>query len=532
LGGSAGALAPLQELLAALPPTGLALVVSLRLDPEPAVRLDEILAQTSSLPVRNATPEAPLEADVVYVLPQGERYGVGEVALHREGPDPRPTLDHLFRTLAAAHQDRAVAVVLSGRGSDGAGGARAVKDGAGLVLAQIGAAHPGLPASAIATGNVDHALTVTDLAAHLAAHARFLGGLSQVARDELAPSRPRLFEILQRTSGHDFSGYKPGTLTRRILRRMLSLGIDSPAAYVERLEADDQEAERLFRDLLIGVTQFFRDPAAFEALDRLVVPALFRDRHPEDVVRVWVAGCSTGEEAYSIAMLMLRAAEALPSPPPIQVFATDIDERALEVARLGRYSDALAEQVPASYLQQYFSRTSSGYRVREAVRSVCLFSAHNLTKDPPFSSLDLVSCRNLLIYLSSDLQRRLGPLFHYALRPGGYLFLGPSESLAGPPDLFETLDASSRIHRASARHPAAVRRVPARQPALDTPSRAPWRTPAPDGQSRAPWSACCSSGSPPPAPWSTPRVRSSTSPGGPAGSSSPRSARPRPTSSG
>jgi two-component system CheB/CheR fusion protein len=278
-------------------------------------------------------------------------------------------------------------------------------------------------------------------------------GVRQEAADHLA----QICTLLRLRTGHDFSGYKDKTVARRVQRRMQVLQIDEVPDFIERLRKDPQEVDALLQDLLIGVTSFFRDPLAFEALEREVIPKLFEGKGPEDTVRVWVPGCSTGEEAYSIAILLREHSPKTQMAPKLQIFASDIDEQSLQFARIGRFPSTIASDVPAQRLERYFVREDGSYRIASDLREVCLFSSHNLLRDAPFSKLDLVSCRNLLIYLTPELQNRLIPLFHYALNDGGFLFLGTSENVTRHPRLFSVVDKTHRIFR---RRPQVERRLP------------------------------------------------------------------------
>ncbi|WP_176477815.1 CheR family methyltransferase, partial [Mesorhizobium sp. WSM3866] len=302
--------------------------------------------------------------------------------------------------------------------------------------------------SAVQSGLVDMVLPAEEMAEKL------VGYFSHANRDEserdrrkreVAEQLSRIAALLRMRTGHDFSGYKDNTILRRIQRRMQVLQIDDPTAFYERLRDEPQQVDLLFQDLLIGVTSFFRDPQAFNALERFVVPKLFEGRKPDETIRVWVPGCATGEEAYSIAMLLRENAPRGAASPKLQIFATDIDERALEVARAGRYPATVASDITPKRLKEFFSREDGTYRVSAELREACLFSAHNLLRDPPFSKLDLIACRNLLIYMGPELQEKIIPIFHYALRNNGYLFLGSSENVTRHARLFSTIDKPTRI---------------------------------------------------------------------------------------
>jgi two-component system CheB/CheR fusion protein len=312
------------------------------------------------------------------------------------------------------------------------------------------ARHDSILRSAIATGLVDHVLPPEDMPEKLLEYAAYLktAPTSQSgATEETAQQLGRICDIVRRRTGHDFSQYKGPTLIRRIQRRMQVLQVPSVVGYLSRLRNDPKESDQLFRDLLIGVTHFFRDPQAFAALAREVIPKVVARAGPEGPIRVWTPGCATGEEAYSVAILLKEEMARRDYRCAVQVFAGDIDEEALEFARVGRYPEGIAEHVPPERLERFFSRLQHSYQVEKEIREMCLFSTHNLIKDPPFSRLDLILCRNLLIYLESDIQKHVTTLFHYSLRPDGYLFLGPAEGVSGPADLFSVIDKKHKIYK-------------------------------------------------------------------------------------
>jgi two-component system CheB/CheR fusion protein len=316
-----------------------------------------------------------------------------------------------------------------------------------MVMAQSpeSARHDAMLRSAIGTGMVDHVLPPEQMPARLVEYARYLRELHQrnvgdSLSEELGGQLARICALLRRKTGHDFSRYKTTTLVRRIQRRMQVHQLASVPAYIERLRQDPPEAELLFRDLLIGVTHFFRDPQAFAALEREVIPRLLDHAGAEGEIRIWAPGCATGEEAYSVAILFREAMQRREARARVQIFAGDIDDEALEFARLAQYPEGIAEHVTPERLERFFVKQNHSYQVAKDVRDLCIFSTHNLIRDPPFSRIDLVVCRNLLIYLEGDLQRHVTNVFHYALRTGGYLFLGPSESVVGPSGLFHVVD--------------------------------------------------------------------------------------------
>jgi len=441
--------------------SGMAFVLVQHLDPHHPSILPELLRKATRMTVAQATDETPVQPDHVYVIPPNGSLTIEGGVLRVESADgdggPRLTIDRLFDSLAQDQGHNAVCVLFSGSGSDGTIGLRAVKEHGGMVMAQSPetAQHDPILRSAISTGLVDHVLPPEELAGKLMEYAAYLrhlrsqrGPEAQVlaTSDELT----RICTILLHKTGHDFRRYKTPTLVRRIQRRMQVLQAPSVAGYIERLREGPSEADQLFRDLLIGVTHFFRDPDAFAVLASDVIPRLVDVATLDGTLRVWTPGCSTGEEAYSVAILLREQILRQDSRSRVQIFAGDLDDEALEFARNGRYAEGIAEHVTPERLQRFFIRHDHSYQVVKEIREMCLFSVHNLIKDPPFSRLDLVVCRNLLIYLEADVQKYVNSLFHYALHPGGYLFLGPSENLVGPPELFRTVDRKHRIFQRGA----------------------------------------------------------------------------------
>ena len=347
-------------------------------------------------------------------------------------------------------------------------GLRAIKENGGLTLAQSEAEYDGMMRNAVSTGLVDFVLRAEEIPAKLA---DYFGRIDNGKQQEGTRSDPAdyvrpIAALIRAHTGHDFSNYKERTIARRVQRRMHVLQIDDVSAFLDRLRRDSREVSLLFQDLLIGVTNFFRDPDAFAALEREVIPKLFQDKGPEDTVRVWVPGCATGEEAYSIAILLRECAPKSHGAPKLQVFASDIDEHALDIARLGRYPATISKDIPAQRLERYFLREDGTYKIITDLREICLFSIHNLLRDAPFSRLDLISCRNLLIYLNSQLQDRVIPLFHYALGRNGYLFLGTSENVTRQSRLFLAVDKTQRIFRRRAPFERTIPQFPLTVPAV------------------------------------------------------------------
>jgi two-component system CheB/CheR fusion protein len=464
IGASAGGLAAFTEFLEHMPlDSGLAFVLVQHLDPQQPSLLPELLASHTRMPVRQAVDRTPVAPNHVYLIPPNTALTIARGVLRLEPPaashGQRLPIDHFFRSLAADQGQRATGIVLSGTGADGSAGLAAIQARGGLTLAQTpaSAAHRSMPEQAIARGVVDHCLQVAAMPALLLARADLapspfgppVPGAANGADQPRADTFSAITSILKQTAGHDFSRYKRTTLQRRIDRRMQLLHLGSLGEYCARLQQDRGEVEQLFQDLLISVTEFFRDPAAFEALAALALPSLLRGRDAHRPLRVWVPGCASGEEAYSIAILLQEQLAQLAAPPPMQLFATDIDEAALAIARQGRYDMSIADHVTPEQLARYVVQDGQGYQIIKAIRERCLFSAHNLISDPPFGRMDLIACRNLLIYFAADLQRQLIPLFHYALAPGGYLFLGSAESAisGAAPELFRVVDGQQRIYQ-------------------------------------------------------------------------------------
>jgi two-component system CheB/CheR fusion protein len=451
IGASAGGVDALRRLFPNVDPgCGLAFVVVLHLDPDRGSMLAEVLGRSTSLPVSQIENDTRVEPGHVYVIPSNASLtihnGTLRLAALTAPRGHRNVIDEFFTSLAGDQGENTACVILSGTGSDGTIGLRAIKENGGLTLAQSEAQYDGMMRNAVATGLVDFILRAENIPAKLADYfGRMDDRKRQSKETDPADYLMPITALLRAHTGHDFSNYKERTIERRIERRMHVLQLDDVATYLDRLRRESSEISLLFQDLLIGVTHFFRDPAAFAALEREVIPHLFDTKGADDTVRVWVPGCATGEEAYSIAMMLRQAALKSHGAPKLQVFASDIDEHALEIARMGRYPATIAKDVPAEILQLYFLREDGTYKVINNLREICLFSAHNLLRDAPFSRLDLISCRNLLIYFNNHLQNRVIPLFHYALRPNGYLFLGTSENVTRHSRLFVTVDKSHRI---------------------------------------------------------------------------------------
>jgi two-component system, chemotaxis family, CheB/CheR fusion protein len=455
VGASAGGVEALEYLFKAMPPDpGMAFVIITHLAPKRESMLPEILARDTRMPVLVAEQDQLIRRDHIYVAPADSVLSIAKGRLRLRsitGGRERTPIDSFFAALAEDQGECAIGIVLSGAGSDGTLGIKAIKEYGGLTLAQTtdhsGPRHSSMPESAIASGLVDLAVPVETMPKQLVAYVRNFDILDKkIDKDEQADAtRNAICTILLDQTGHDFSGYKARTFYRRIERRMQVLQILSLAAYADRLRQDPGEANTLFRDLLISVTNFFRDAKAFEALEQLVMPRLFEGKGPSDTIRVWVPGCASGEEVYSLAIMLREQSEQSRSRAKVQIFATDIDEPALAVARTGRYPDILLHGVSKERLERFFVSEGTSCVVNKPIRDMCVFSSHSVVRDPPFSRMDLISCRNLLIYLNGGLQNRVIPIFHYALKPNGFLFLGTSENITQHGDLFTSLDKKNRV---------------------------------------------------------------------------------------
>ena len=453
--GAAAELPAIAGLFAAMQPgAGAAFVVLLhRQDGLPAERAVQAIAAAGALPASLAADGAPLEPDHVYVAGEADLVTVEAGRLRvREASPSDGRVDSLLVSVAETYEENAVVVVMADLGSEGAAAVATIKRCGGFAIAE--GSDEGLePESQAvsAAGIADMRLPAPRIGSEIASYLRSLAGdggaLAETLKDEAPRHVARIAAILRNATGNDFHGYKHATFLRRVQRRMQVVQARDIEGYIERLRGDLGEVQHLFQDLLIGVTQFFRDPAEFEVLEREVVPGLFEGKGADDRIRVWVLGCATGEEAYSIAILLREQMARMDAAPHVQIFATDIDARALAVARAGRYPDSIARHVPPERLARWFVKEGATYCVVKELREMCIFSPHNLIKDAPFSRIDLISCRNLLIYLNAELQDRVIPIFHFSLKPGGWLFLGPAENVTRHQKLFAAIDRRNRIFR-------------------------------------------------------------------------------------
>jgi two-component system CheB/CheR fusion protein len=459
IGASAGGLEALEIFLKNVPTkSGMAFVVVQHLDPTHKGIMVELLQRATPMSVAQAKDRMQVKPDCVYVIPPNRDLSILHGVLHLLEPTAprglRLPIDSFFRTLADDRQDRSIGVILSGMGSDGTLGLSAIKEKAGVVFVQspASAKFDGMPRSAIDAGLADVVAPVEELPGRIIA---YLKHAPQIARTDLPlegkaqSALEKVFILLRTRTGHDFSLYKKSTVYRRIERRMGLHQIDRIASYVRVMQENPQETELLFKELLIGVTSFFRDPAAWELLKEKFIPALLAARQTGGTIRAWTPGCSTGEEAYSLAIVLKEALERMKPAGNflLQVFATDLDKDAIDKARTGVYPANIAADVSPERLRRFFVEEERGYRVGKEIRELVVFAPQNVIMDPPFTKLDLLICRNLLIYLDPVLQKKLLPLFHYSMNPGGVLFLGSAETIGAFTGLFAPLDGKTRIYR-------------------------------------------------------------------------------------
>ena len=453
IGASAGGLEAFQQFLTGLPKNhSLVIVLVQHLDPDHNSMMPELVSAKTESPVHSVEDGMQVEPGHIYLIPPGFDMEIEGRTLKLEKYSAprglRRPIDKFFVSLAREHGEHAIAVVLSGTGSDGANGAREVKGAGGLVFVQDPkqAKYDGMPQSVLDQGGADVVSRAEEIVEVIGDYFTLRVGAYRGLDDE-AEFLSRLMRHVRFRTGHDFADYKAGTLMRRIAVRMSVLNIASHADYLKYVVDHKEEAEQLFRDLLINVTSFFRDADHFEVLKRDVIPRIVADCEEHGEIRVWCAGCSSGEEAYSIAMLLAEETERTKRACRIVIFGTDIDDVALQKARMGQYSDAVAEQIPANLLDRYFRATSFGYEVGGALRDMVRFSRHSFVKDPPFSKLDLITCRNVMIYFKENLQETAIKVFHYALNEGGFLFIGPSENPKLLGRYFAEISQRSRLYQ-------------------------------------------------------------------------------------
>jgi two-component system CheB/CheR fusion protein len=461
IGASAGGLAAFEAFFSGMPAgtnPGMAFVLVQHLAPDHKSILTELIRRYTSMQVFEVEDGMVVQPNCTYIIPPNHDMILANGTLQLMDPSAprwqRLPIDFFFQSLAQDQQERAIAIVLSGTGSDGTLGVRAIKDKGGMVIVQdpISTEHDGMPRNAIGTGLADYILSPAEMPAKLITYVTHAFTKPPESTTILIPEAEnalkKIFTLLRIQTDHDFSQYKPSTIHRRIERRMAVHQIDTIDRYVRYLQKNPMEVEALFHEFIIGVTNFFRDPEAFKALEEQIIPKPFANKPAGAMIRVWVPGCSTGEEAYSIAILLQERMEMLKKGFKVQVFATDIDSQAIATARTGLYPASIATDIsPPERLEHFFTAELDGsaYRINKTIRDKLVFSEHDVIKDPPFSKLDLISCRNLLIYMGGDLQKKLIPFFYYALNPGGFLFLGTSETVSEFADLFTAVNHKLKL---------------------------------------------------------------------------------------
>ncbi len=457
LGASAGGLEALKSFFSSMPEnSGMAFIVIMHLSPEHESSMAELLQMQTTLKVTQANDQDEIEEGHVYVIPPNKIRSVGDSHLELSEVDHQKeaVIDLFFRSLGKGHGRKCVSIVLSGTGSDGSTGLKTVKEEGGMAIVQDPkeAKYDGMPRSAINTGLVDKVLAVKEMPDELQRYKKNLFEITvsdhaEELKDGDTEIVETILEKVRAETNHNFQNYKRTSVLRRIKRRMQVNRVTQLSDYLSYLEENPDEIKELFKDLLISVTNFFRDEKTFAALREKVIPKLFEDKSRDDQIRVWIPGCATGEEAYSIAMLLTEYARNTNAPPEIQLFATDIDKSALGIARAGRFPESIAADLSSRQLEQYFIKDGFEYQIKSEISNMILFAGHDLLRDPPFSKLDLISCRNLLIYLNRKLQSQVFDLFHYALRAGGRLFLGQSDSSLEATELFTPVDKKHQIYR-------------------------------------------------------------------------------------
>jgi two-component system, chemotaxis family, CheB/CheR fusion protein len=456
IGASAGGLEALSELFSRMSEnTGAGFVVVQHLAPSKNSAMPELLSRNTRMRVFQVTDNMPIKRNTIYLIPPGKNMSVVNGSLQLlEQIEPsgiRHPIDFFFKSLALDRRSGAIGVVLSGTGTDGTAGARAIKSELGLVIAQQpeDAKYDGMPRSVIDSGLTDYVLAAADIPDQIVKYIRGIPDILDYRpeeTDDLSRYLPKIITLIRNETGNDFSSYKENTLFRRIRRRMAIHQIRDPGEYVRFLQNNPSETTVLFKELLINVTSFFRDKEAFEALKR-VMKSRLESKPPEEEIRVWVVGCATGEEAYSIAIVIRECLDELEMKRKVQIFATDLDSDAIDTGRNGIYRPNISDDMSVERLKTFFVRQDENYRVIKEIREMVIFATHNLIKEPPFLRTDLISARNLLIYLKSDIQKRIIPIFRYSLSENGILFLSPSETVGEFTDLFSTLDRKWKIYQ-------------------------------------------------------------------------------------
>ncbi|MHB8303677.1 MAG: chemotaxis protein CheB, partial [Acidobacteriaceae bacterium] len=459
IGASAGGLEAYTDFFHALPlDTGMAFVLIQHLDPKHHSLLAEILSKATRMPVDEVKSGTRIKPNRVYVIPPDAFMAIAEgtftLTPRSKEPGQHLSVNFFMRSLATERKSGAIGIVLSGTGADGTLGLENIKEEGGVTFAQepASAKYDGMPRSAIASGCVDFVLPPKDIAKELCRIQRhpYASQIKDEAGIERSPAGEDDFKgilnLLQKVSGADFSQYKPNSIHRRALRRMMILRLGSLGEYAKYLREHSEETEKLYDDVLIPVTSFFRDLETFEALKKHIYPAIVKDKGNKGAIRMWAPGCSTGEETYSLAMTLLEFLGDKAASFQAQIFGTDLNEKGIQKARAGLYRESIADEISPERLRRFFVKEANGYRINKAVRDMCVFARQNLAYDPPFSQMNVVVCRNLLIYLGPELQKKIIPILHYALKPSGFLVLGSAESISGFPNLFSTVDKKHKIY--------------------------------------------------------------------------------------
>jgi two-component system CheB/CheR fusion protein len=462
IGASAGGLEAFEAFFDAMPPdSGIAFVLVTHLDPSHATILPELIQKKTQMRVQEVTDNLKIEPDQVYIIPPNREMAILNGTLQLlELTRPRGLnlpIDTFLRSLAKDQTGNAVCIILSGTGTDGTLGLRAIKGEGGMTMAQDldSAKYDGMPRSVAATGLVDYILPPALMPKQVLSYTRHTIKAPPAAalaseNVSIGNALPKIFILLRATTGHDFSLYKKNTICRRIERRMHVHQIDNIMDYVRYLQTSNREISTLFMELLIGVTNFFRDPKAFEILKSIYLPELLQNKPDDSVIRVWVPGCSSGEEAYSVAIILQECMADLGRHLNVQIFGTDLDETSIAVARAGRFPQSISADVNPERLQRFFHKEESHYQIKKSIREMVIFAPQNITKDPPFTNLDLLCCRNLLIYFSAKLQKQLLPIFYYSLKPDALLFLGTSETIGQATDFFSLQEKKWKIFKRKA----------------------------------------------------------------------------------
>lgn len=454
IGASAGGLEALEKFfINTLPDSGMAFIIVMHFDPTAKSVMAEILERYTKMEVFQVEDGMMVEPNCVYIIPPNKDMAILHRTLHLYEPvlskGIRHPIDFFFRSLADDQKENAICIILSGTGTEGTLGLKAIKGEGGMVIVQDieSAAYDGMPRSAISTELVDYILSPEKMPEQLVNYAKQLMKPERIVAEQITNYLQKIILLVRNQTSIDFSGYKQSTLIRRIERRMSLHQINNMSDYIRYLQENTHEVRNIYKEFLIGVTSFFRDPEAFRILKEKIIPEILKNKSPDQPVRVWVPGCSTGEEAYSIAIVFKEYMDKVKSNFPVQIFATDVDNDAIETARSGIYTGNIAVDVPPERLNRFFIKNPDTYSLKKEIREMIIFAPQNVISDPPFLRVDMVSCRNLLIYLVPESQRRLLLLFHYSLNPGGYLFLGNSEAIGEFTDLYSVVDRKWKIFK-------------------------------------------------------------------------------------